>query len=285
MKLLATEKFNSQETPLDFIKAGIEVDEFNQWLPDDTTPLLVQMERSNPDFLFVGLQHQFTAEILEKAPNLKIIATRTTGLDHIDLEYCKAKEIRVLSLREEREFLDTITATAEWTFINMGMLLRRTRHELKGKTIGLIGSKGRLATMMKKYAIAFQMNVFGYDKDDPIDTLHELLNQSDIVSLHITADEENRNFMDRTKFDLMKDDSWFLNSSRGWLVDNEALKWALDNKLAGAWLDFPIEFEHQNLIITNHQGGKTFESLLATEFFMADILLSHIGIIKKLKSR
>lgn len=275
MKILATEKFISQEVPVKLLEIG-EIDEFDQWLPDDTTPLFVQIERSSPDILFVGLRHQLTKELLAKAPNLKIIATRTTGLDHIDLEYCQENKIQVLSLRGEQDFLSKVPATAELTFIMMGQLLRQTRHELKGKILGIIGY-GRIGKLLDSYAKAFGMDVIRADKDEQgIYGLESLLASSDIVSLNITADEDNRNFMDLTKFQQMRHGTWFINSSRGWLVDNQALEWALGNRLVGAWSDFKVDFDHPNLLITDHQGGKTIESLSATEAFMADKLINYV---------
>lgn len=99
--------------------------------------------------------------------------------------------------------------------------------------------------------------------------LEQLLKESDIVSLHITADESNRNFMDKEKFRMMKDGAIFLNSSRGWLVDYEALKWALDNKLAACWTDFDLPIKHDKLITTSHIGGSTLESTRKSELLIA----------------
>ena len=105
-------------------------------------------------------------------------------------------------------------------------------------------------------------------------SLEYLLKHADIVSLHITASEENRNFMDMEKFKMMKDGSWFLNPSRDWLVDNKALKWALDNRLAGCWTDFELPFTRPNLITTKHIGGRTYESSIKTEQILRNKLLT-----------
>lgn len=286
MKILATEKFNSQETPIKLLEIG-DVDEFDQWLPDDRSPLLNQM-KNNYDALFIGLKHKIDAKVMSMSPNLKVIATRTTGLDCIDLDYCKEKGIEVLSLRGEEDFMSSIPATAELTFLKMGELLRRDGHELKGKTLGIIGY-GRIGKLLRGYAEAFGMIVDWVDiklnqywprtsEDPSIDSdqmLKRILQSSDIVSLHITADEENRNFMDRNKFKMMKQGSYFLNSSREWLVDSEALYDALYDNLAGAWSDFLVSWDDDKLIQTPHQGGKTIESLIATEVFMAEKLIKY----------
>src|SRR3990167_1291952 len=183
LKIISLEKFNSLETPAIINQLG-QVDEFIQYVPDDRTPLLAQLEKGNYNALFVGLAHEIDKEVLNLCPNLKVVATRTTGLDHIDLDYCREKGIEVLSLRGENEFLKTIPATAEWTFLNMGMLLRKTGHELKGKTLGLIGY-GRIGKLMEGYAKAFGMKVLKTDnKKDTGVSLHEVLAVSDIISLH-----------------------------------------------------------------------------------------------------
>ena len=255
MKILATERNLNSETPLAFVKAGHDFFAPKEEIPGvhefDHSALIQTIKDLKPDILMVGLKFQIDKEILDLG--VKAVFTRTTGLDHIDTEYAKEKGIEVLSLRGED--LSEIVATAEWTFLNMGMLLRKTGHELKGKNLGLIGSRGRIASLMDRYAVAFKMNIYYYDKDDSPERLNELFAQSDIVSLHITADENNRNWMDIGKFSHMKRGSWFLNSSRDWLVDKSGLAWALaSGVLAGAWSDFP-----------EHQGGKTMESSIATE--------------------
>src|SRR3990167_10994587 len=100
-------------------------------------------------------------------------------------------------------------------------------------------------------------------------SLEELLKNSDIVSIHITSDEENRGYLDSKKFGKMKDGAILLNSSRPWLVDYEALKWALDNKLSAAWFDFDLPFEHDKLKTTPHLGGTTKESKKKSELLLA----------------
>lgn len=264
MKILLTERHVSEETPIKLVDAGFEVFSPKEEIPGvhefDRSALIQTVKNVQPDILLTGFKFQIDEEILSLAP-IKAVATRTTGLDHLDLDYCKEKGIEVLSLRGED--LSDITATAEWTFLNMGMLLRKTGHELQGKTLGIIGY-GRIGKLLHQYANAFKMRVIAADKGQGLDYL---LKESDIVSLHITADEENRNFMDGDKFELMKNGSWFLNSSRDWLVKATSLEWALrKGKLAGAWSDFP-----------EHQGGKTIESLVKTEEFIAEKLVKHLN--------
>lgn len=192
----------------------------------------------------------------------KIVARNSTGLDGI-----KAKEI--ISLRGED--LSDITAVAELTLAMMTMVTRLfKKEEIRGKILGLIGSEGRIALQLKRMAEFMGMKVLGYDKKDSNKILKNLLKNSDIVSLHITADEKNRNFVDKQMFKRMKNGVIFLNSARPWLVDTEALKWALNNKLSCCWFDFEMPFQHKNMVTTRHQGGSTKQSRAKTEQMIAE---------------
>jgi phosphoglycerate dehydrogenase-like enzyme len=104
-------------------------------------------------------------------------------------------------------------------------------------------------------------------------SLDNLLQESDIVVLSITSDEKNRDFMDQKKFQKMKSGAVFLNHSRPFLVNEEALKWALDNKLSACWFDFDMPFKHPKLITTSHLGGTTKESKAKSELILAKKLL------------
>lgn len=218
----------------------------------------------------------------EKIKSDVLVACNSTGIEHI-------KALEIISLRGED--LTDLTAVPE---LCLGMAIYLTRifkgEEIRGKTLGLIGY-GRIAHLFGAYAEFLGMNVIWYDKNSELDleisrkrTLEELLKNSDIVSLHITADEENRNFMDREKFEMMKQGSIFLNSARSWLVDQEAFNWALHNKLSGSWVDFKdtvlTDSDINNLITTPHLGGSTKESKKKSELIIAKKLLKEHGTRK-----
>lgn len=191
----------------------------------------------------------------------KIIACNSTGIEHI-----KAKEI--ISLQGENLF--DLTAVPELCLAMSIYLTRIFKHEeIREKTLGLIGY-GRIGKQFATYARNLGMWIRTYDENkNPFPNLDSLLKDSDIISLHITASEENRNWFTKEMFEQMKDDSIFLNSSRPWLVEEEGLKWALDNKLNSAWFDFEMPFDHPKLFITPHLGGTTKESKQKSEMIIA----------------
>lgn len=186
----------------------------------------------------------------------KIVACNSTGIDHIEAP-------KIVSLRGED--LSELTAVAELCLAPMVLLMRESGRELKGKTLGLIGY-GRIARQLEHFAQCLGMNIISVDK---IGNIKFLLENADVVSLHITSDEENKYFMNHEMFKMMKPGSIFLNSARPWLVDELDLLWALDNRLFGAWQDFETGIKHPKLLTTPHWGGSTKESKQKTEMIIA----------------
>ena len=154
-------------------------------------------------------------------------------------------------------------------------------HEIRNKTIGIIGY-GNIGSQLSVLCESLGMNVLYFDRLDKlsignakkVSSLHELLKESDIVSLHIDGSEENSNFISGKEFEMMKKDSILINYSRGNVVDINALKkYLVNNKLLGAAIDvFPKEplnnsekFQSElrgikNLILSPHIGGSTKEA-------------------------
>lgn len=279
----------------------------------DRDGLLSAVKEAN--VLWVRLRHRIDAEIMAAAPCLKVIVTPTTGLNHIDLEEAGRRGIRVLSLRGASEFLRDVRATAEHTLALILALLRHvagaTAHvqaggwnrdlfkgiELYGKTVGVVGY-GRLGRIVARYLRAFDARVLGTDpnvdggsveRGIALVPLVQLLREADLVTLHVNLSEKTCGLFGREQFATMKEGSWFINTSRGELVDESELLESLQSgRLSGAALDVlsaehsdgmedhPLvayACEHDNLIITPHIGGCTIESMEKTECFLADHLL------------
>jgi D-3-phosphoglycerate dehydrogenase len=267
------------------------------------------------DVLWVRLRTQIDKDVLDAAPILKVIATPTTGLTHIDLAEAERRSIQVVSLADESEFLKTIRATAELTVGLTLALLRRIPsacshvyqglwdrelfkgRELSGKTVGIVGY-GRLGRIVGDYYKVFGCEVQFCDivELQPADgveqvTREQLLKTSDIVSLHANYTPTNHGLINADEFGAMKRGAVFINISRGELVDEHAMLEALmSGHLAGAAADVlqgeqtldkhsreshPLVCyarEHDNLIITPHIGGCTWESMENTERFLAEKL-------------
>lgn len=261
------------------------------------------------DVFWFRLAHRMSRELLAGDIRCKILATPVTGIDHIDLTACSEQGIRVVCLRGEYEFLKKVRATAELT---IGLTLALLRHipdatesvkagtwnrdlfrgrELFEKTAGIVGM-GRLGNIVAGYFRAFGMRVIGYDPrpDFPLDkaeraeSLAALLEQSDIVSIHANYDESTKGLFRVEHFEKMKKSAILINTSRGGIVDDKALLWALETgQIAGAALDVldgepTIEQDHpvleyarihSNLLVSPHIGGNTEESFVKTENFLA----------------
>jgi D-3-phosphoglycerate dehydrogenase len=263
------------------------------------------------DVLWVRLRHQIDPEVMAAGLRLKMIVTPTTGLNHLDLNEAHQRGIKVLSLQGETQFLNDIRATAEHT---VGLMLSLLRHvpaaledvrkgswnrdsfkgrELFGKTIGVVGY-GRLGRIVAKYLSAFDARILvsdphvdrsSFDSGISVSGLEDLLQQSDIVTLHVSWSPTTQSFFGREQFSKMKAGAWFVNTARGEVIDETALLDALrSGQLAGAAVDVlcgeqhdgkmnhPLVAyarEHDNLLITPHIGGCTVESMEKTEVFMA----------------
>jgi D-3-phosphoglycerate dehydrogenase len=247
--------------------------------------------------------------MLEQATRCRILATPVTGLDHIDLDACAARGVRVVSLRGEVEFLEQVRGTAELTVALALALLRNipqaandvraggwNRDRFRGRelfdhTVGIVGL-GRLGRLVAGYLRGFGMHVIGYDPraDFPhdlatrVESLAGLAAQADLVSLHVTYDATTRHLVDSDVLHAMKPGAFLINTSRGGVLDEQALLDALrSGRLAGAALDVldgepfitaahPLVAyarEHDNLLIVPHIGGSTVESFAKTEVFLA----------------
>ncbi len=231
-------------------------------LADLDRPGLLRAAR-DADVLWVRLRHRIDSEVIGAGPRLRVIVTPTTGLNHIDLAEAGRRDVRVLSLRGESDFLRDVRATAEHTIGLLLALLRRipaaAEHvraggwdrdlfkggEIHGSVAGVVGY-GRLGRRVAQYLRAFGAEVLATDVDAGIEpeegvrmvTLDELLERSDAVLLHASHSAASHRFFGRARFAAMKPGALFVNTARGELVDEEALLEALESgRLGGAALD------------------------------------------------
>jgi len=210
--------------------------------------------------LSVFIYSQVTREVLEALPELKFIATRSTGFDHIDLETCRSRGVAVSNVPSYGE-----NTVAEHTVALLLMLSRKvhqsvlqvrsghvdlaelTGFDLQGKTIGVVGA-GHIGLHVIRIARGFGMHVLAHDvRRDPFladllgfeyATMDRLLAESDIVTLHSPLTEKTHHLVGREQFARMKTGVMIVNTSRGGLIDTDALVDALESgKVGGAGLD------------------------------------------------
>lgn len=217
------------------------------------------------DAIVVGFEVSLQKPVLDQADRLRVIATRTSRLTHIDVAEAQRRGIAVLSNEPEAPALVATSSTAElamamtlalarrlpWAFdsVRAGRWerVRYGGEELKGKTMGVIGF-GRLGRKMVGYATAFGMHVVVSDPGVPqatiaasdceTATLGELLTRADVVSLHASPSADGLPILRSEHFELMKPSALLVNTARGELVDEHALLTALrERRLAGAAID------------------------------------------------
>ena len=258
----------------------------------EITPEQILEKISNFNIVIVRSRTTITKEMIDKAENCKIIARVGVGLDNIDQEAAKAKNIRVINAVE-----GAMNAVAELVLGLMLSLARQTARgdrgirngqwlkkelkgtELKGKYLGIVGL-GNIGKRLGRLARALNMNVIGYDVI-PIDEefskevglmkadLGTLLQSSDYVSIHVTLLDSTYHMIDAEKISTMKKTAKIINTSRGGVIDEDALYDALKSgNLGGAALDvFEKEpatgnklAELDNVILTPHIGAQTKEA-------------------------
>lgn len=218
----------------------------------------------NTEVLMAPLGFQVDKQKIDRCQNLKMIASSTLSIPHIDEKYASAKGIQTIHLGDEKEFLGMITPTAEMAF---GLIIaitrflpwackaaldarwggrpfgRRTPKMLSNMSLGIIGL-GRLGRMVASYGTAFGMKVYYYSPNsrnpayERCESLTELARLSDVVSLHAHHIRETEKMIDSWFFQSMRPGSYFVNTARGALVDEKALLEALTSgHLGGAALD------------------------------------------------
>jgi phosphoglycerate dehydrogenase-like enzyme len=256
---------------------------------------------SDADILLLS-NRPLSRAVIEACPNLKLICVAFTGIDHVDQDACKARSIILhnaagyavhavseLAIGLMIDLLRRIVS-ADATVRAAGDKRELLGNELFGKTLGVIGC-GAIGLQVARLGNAFGCQMLGFERhvlridDVAIEQveLDELLNRSDIVSLHLPLTIETRGFIGREQLARMKRSAILINTARGPVVDQSALIEALhQNRLAGAGIDvFDIEpplpakhpiFKAPNTVLLPHVGFETVEAMSAK----ADIALHHL---------
>ncbi len=234
------------------------------------------------------------ANVLKEAKNLKYIGLFATGYNNIDIEYAKSNNITVCNAgsystdavaqqtfayilnhySKLMEYANFVTA-GKWKNSKTFSPFVFPTYELCNKNIGIIGY-GSIGKKVASIAKAFNMNVYVYnrtiyeDKDVQFVTLDELLKISDIVTVHCPLNESSYHMFNKESFSMMKHDALFINTARGGIVDEHALKEALENGVIQSaaidvlttepMTDDCVLYNVKNLIVTPHTAWIPLET-------------------------
>lgn len=269
-------------------------------------------------FLQCGLGIKIGNELLDGVENFQCVVSPTTGLDHLDIKYLMARDIKVIHLGQLKDQIKEVFATAELTW---GLLLAVSRHlviahqhvskglfdrevflgrELQGRTLGVIGY-GRLGKKVSEFGRAFGMTV----KITEIDVqktselpqgvesveLDRLLDESDVISIHLPLTNETQKYIDERKIAKMKAGAILLNTSRGEILDEIAASHAIESgHLYGVGVDVlsgevsenfdplssPLVLAAKkgfNVVVTPHIGGWAENAVMKTRDLVAEALI------------
>ena len=287
MKALFVENIH-EDAVAAFSRAGFEV----RTLPG--SPEAAELEREARDVTVLGIRSKtrITRSLLDAAPQLLVVGAYCIGVEQIDCAACAERGIAVFN-----DPHSNTRSVAELALGEIIMLVRRVFesslalhrgewrksaqgcHEVRGLTLGIVGY-GKIGSQLSELAEAVGMKVIFCDVAEVLArgnakpcTFSELLQTADLVSLHVDGKPQNRNFFGADEFRLMKPGSFFLNLSRGFVVNYPALAGNLKSgKLSGAAINvFPEEpgsgqlFSNTlqnlaNVILTPHIGGSTEEA-------------------------
>ena len=257
------------------------------------------------DILIVRSRTKVDREVISRANKLKVIARAGVGLDNIDVEYARSKNIKIVNTPEAptqsvAELTIGLMITAARKIVELcnnvksGIWRKEYGFELYGKRLGIIGL-GRIGGRVAEIAKAIGMDVIAYDVVDVslkakrlgvklVSTIEELYEDSDIISLHVPLTKETYHMVSYREFNMMKDNVILINTSRGGVVDGKALLEALNKfKVLVAALDTleheppkePWEIElvkHPRVIVTPHIGSQTVEA----QRRIAEVLVSKL---------
>jgi len=258
---------------------------------------LLRSRKYNVIFTNPNKQNFMLDEELLSGYNISIICTASTGLNHIDMDYCEENDIKTLSITKDYVILNKITSTAEHSFGLMMSLIRNIPsafdsvkagdwdwerflgRQINHLTIGIVGL-GRLGKMMARYCEAFGAKVLIYDpyvtesRYQHVSSLTDLFTSSDAISLHVHVSDETKHFINRAVLENVLKPLYLINTSRGEIVNEKDIIEALElGKLAGYATDVvEDEFgdlpnsqiikrcEGLNIIVTPHIGGMCREA-------------------------
>ena len=296
MKILCPDPKNFSNAAINFLQKKFDL---TLCTPDE---FLALNSLNEFDCLLTRFNTIIDKKVLNKLQHLKYILCPTTGLDHIDVNSAEKRGIKIISLKGDVDFLKSITSTAELAFLLILSSVRKVNvafdevynrnwnlniqpgNELKNKTIGILGL-GRLGNIVAKYAKCFDMNVYYFDIEEKTDiyynrvnSLEELIEVSDILSIHIPLNKKTKGLIGQNEFRIFNRCKYLINTSRGAIINSKSLIQYMDRTSDfHAALDVledeknpenslvEYSLKNKNLIITPHIGGNTKEAIENTD--------------------
>jgi len=268
----------------------------DSWDRYDSTEPEQRLKRLENATIAIANKVVFDPDLLKQLPKLKLILLTATGMDNVDLAFCKQQGITVnnvtdyctssvsqhvfslmLALSTQLFAYQKFTKSGDWSKSGQFSSLDYPIQELNGKTLGLIGY-GNLAKGVEQLALAFGMKILISERVGTTTTsnnrlpLAELLPTVDVLSIHCPLTPETKHLISTDEFKLMKPNAFIINTSRGAVIDNQALADALRAKeIAGAGIDVldqePPPIDHPllakdipNLILTPHTAWAAIEA-------------------------
>lgn len=285
----------------------------HEWTEYEMTAPAEVVERLKEASIVITNKVPLREAELAELPELKFIAVAATGVDIIDLDYCRKLKLPVSNVRNyarravpEHVMMLTLSlrrnllsyredvVRGAWADASGFCLLTHTIRDLHGSTLGIIGY-GALGQSVEKLALCFGMRVLISEHKNARrirpgrTSFEETLRASDIISLHCPLNEETRGLIGRVEFEMMRPDALLINTARGGLVDEAALAEALrSNLIAGAGFDVLtkepprdgnplLELNLPNFILTPHIAWASREAMQA----LADQLIDNIEAFVK----
>ena len=262
----------------------------HEWSEFGETPAAEVVERLAPATIAICNKLPLRAETLSQLPKLKLIAVAATGVDNVDLAYCRSHNIAVcntrgyavnslpehalmlmLALRRNLIAYRNDVKAGRWHKAKQFCLLDHPIGDLRGATLGIVGF-GTLGKSTAQLGRAIGMEVIVAVRDDRAG-FEEVLRRSDVLSLHCPLTEETKNLIGAEELAQMKPDAILINTARGGLIDDHALIDALKNgRLAGAGIDVLrneppregnplLEVDLPNLIVTPHNAWASRQAM------------------------
>lgn len=269
-------------------KLGHEFVSYNTRPQDDEE----YYERAKDADVLMITNGKLSTNVLERLSNLKMIDIAFTGVDHVDMNYCRTHHIDVCNASGYSN--TSVSELVIGQIINVYRYMQScdlacregktsaglTGFEIKGKTVGIVGT-GKIGIETARLLKVFGANVIGWSRTQRAEakeagityvSLEDLLTTSDIVSLHLPMNEETKGFLNKEKISMMKSSAILINCARGGIVDNVALANALnDDKIMGAAIDVfdmepPLSSDYplvnaKNCLLTPHVAFLTHESM------------------------